>query len=91
MLATEAEILKLARVALNLALAAAARVPMLAAEGAAHLLAAGLADLLHLLVFALHLLGVALPLSLHLHLQTQLGLAGQTLLTGDAPALAAQR
>lgn len=39
-----------------------------------HLLAAGLPDLLHLIVFALHLLGMSLTEALRLHLQTKLGL-----------------
>lgn len=43
-----------------------------------YLLAAGLPDLLHLIVFALDLLGVGLAQALHLHLQTQLGLARNT-------------
>lgn len=39
-----------------------------------YLLLAGLPDLLHLLITALHLLGVGLPQPLHLHLQPQLRL-----------------
>lgn len=43
-----------------------------------YLLAAGLPDLLHLIIFALNLLGVGLAQALHLHLQTQLGLTRKT-------------
>lgn len=43
-----------------------------------YLLAAGLPDLLNLVVFALNLLGVGVTQTLHLHLQTQLGLEDKT-------------
>lgn len=43
-----------------------------------YLLVAGLPDLLHLIIFALNLLGVGLAQALHLHLQTQLGLTRKT-------------
>ena len=46
--------------------------------GPAYLLAAGLPDLFHLIVFALDLLGMGLTQTLHLHLQTQLGLNKKT-------------
>lgn len=42
-----------------------------------YLLAAGLSDLFHFIVFALDLLGMGLTQTLHLHFKTQLGLEGK--------------
>lgn len=48
--------------------------PHITCNEPAYLLAAGLSDLFHFVVFALNILGMGLTQTLHLHLQTQLGL-----------------